>query len=594
MDCESGFSPPLYRNFANSELKKEPGETDIVEKSPRGRYIRYNEILGRGAFKNVYKGFDEVDGIEVAWNQVSIDHAMQSPEHLERLYSEVHLLKTLKHESIIKFYGSWVDDVSKTINMITELFTSGNLRQYRKKHTSVDLKAIKNWARQILQGLCYLHSQTPPVIHRDLKCDNIFVNGNHGQVKLGDLGLATIMHRSTASSVIGTPEFMAPELYEEDYNELVDIYSFGMCILELVTCEYPYSECKNPAQIYKKVASGVKPAALGKVKDPEVRQFIEKCLLPAHLRMSAAELLKDPFFLFENSKEPPQLMSYMPKPMDARKPESITMEIDSNQNKFSVSTAKSISYTSEMSAITLRRVAGENDFKLQGQMNDDDSISFTLRIADSNVFLTGQARNIHFTFYLNDDTAFSIASEMVDQLELSNQDLICIAELIDGVIVKLLPSENLSFGNLSALQNVTEYGSLRSSSVASRVSGEAGVKPFVSTWDASDKASGEWEKSSNGCAAGMCDGSFSESVLMTEITKNSAISMACGYLSNDLGSLSIANQSVEDEDQCEELKQELDAIDIKYSHCIQQILRRKAEAMETAKKKWIARKRSAG
>lgn len=51
----------------------------------------------------------------------------------------------------------------------------------------------------------------------------------------------------------GTPEFMAPEVYEEEYNELVDIYSFGMCILEMVTFEYPYSECTNPAQIYKKV-----------------------------------------------------------------------------------------------------------------------------------------------------------------------------------------------------------------------------------------------------------------------------------------------------------------------------------------------------
>lgn len=53
----------------------------------------------------------------------------------------------------------------------------------------------------------------------------------------------------------GTPEFMAPELYEEEYNELIDIYSFGMCLLEMVTLEYPYSECKNPAQIFKKVTS---------------------------------------------------------------------------------------------------------------------------------------------------------------------------------------------------------------------------------------------------------------------------------------------------------------------------------------------------
>lgn len=53
----------------------------------------------------------------------------------------------------------------------------------------------------------------------------------------------------------GTPEFMAPELYEEEYNELVDIYAFGMCLLELVTFEYPYVECANAAQIYKKVTA---------------------------------------------------------------------------------------------------------------------------------------------------------------------------------------------------------------------------------------------------------------------------------------------------------------------------------------------------
>lgn len=65
------------------------------------------------------------------------------------------------------------------------------------------MKAIKNWARQILRGLVYLHGHTPPIIHRDLKCDNIFVNGNHGEVKIGDLGLATVMQQPTARSVIG-------------------------------------------------------------------------------------------------------------------------------------------------------------------------------------------------------------------------------------------------------------------------------------------------------------------------------------------------------------------------------------------------------
>ncbi len=69
----------------------------------------------------------------------------------------------------------------------------------------------------------------------------------------GDLGLSTEKTRTHAESVLGTPEFMAPELYEERYTEKVDIYAFGMAVLEMVTNEYPFQECTNSAQIYRKV-----------------------------------------------------------------------------------------------------------------------------------------------------------------------------------------------------------------------------------------------------------------------------------------------------------------------------------------------------
>jgi WNK lysine deficient protein kinase len=68
---------------------------------------------------------------------------------------------------------------------------------------------LKKWSRQILEGLLYLHSHDPPVIHRDLKCDNIFVNGNQGEVKIGDLGLAAILQQArSAHSVIGEDYFL--------------------------------------------------------------------------------------------------------------------------------------------------------------------------------------------------------------------------------------------------------------------------------------------------------------------------------------------------------------------------------------------------
>ncbi|KAH9330793.1 hypothetical protein KI387_002901 [Taxus chinensis] len=67
------------------------------------------------------------------------------------------------------------------------------LRRYRKKHKHVDMKVAKGYARKNLWGLLYLHSHNSQIIQRDLKCDNIFVNSNHGEVKIGDLGLATLL-----------------------------------------------------------------------------------------------------------------------------------------------------------------------------------------------------------------------------------------------------------------------------------------------------------------------------------------------------------------------------------------------------------------
>ncbi|KAL4285089.1 hypothetical protein GQ457_16G031470 [Hibiscus cannabinus] len=379
-----------------SDQEQDDHDADFAEIDPTGRYGRYREVLGRGAFKKVYRAFDELEGIEVAWNQVKVTDLLRNSEDLERLYSEVHLLKTLKHKNIIKFFNSWVDTKNENINFITEIFTSGTLRQYRKKHKHVDLRALKKWSRQILEGLLYLHGHDPPVIHRDLKCDNIFVNGNQGEVKIGDLGLAAILCQARAAhSVIGTPEFMAPELYEEEYNELVDIYAFGMCLLELVTFEYPYVECANAAQIFKKVTSGIKPASLAKVSDPGVKLFIEKCIAKVSQRLSAKELLRDPFL----------------QPVE---------ENDSVRLNLHISDSSTNDLQSE----------GSVDVKVQGQMKDVNTIFLKLWIADA----AGHIRNIHFPFDIEADTAFAVASEMVEELDLTDQDVPSIAEMIESKI----------------------------------------------------------------------------------------------------------------------------------------------------------------
>ena len=78
------------------------------------------------------------------------------------------------------------------------------MHRYRKRHKQMDWEVLKRWAWQILCGLVYLHGHTPSIIHRDLKCDNIFINGSEGIVKIGDLGLATLLRARTApQSVLG-------------------------------------------------------------------------------------------------------------------------------------------------------------------------------------------------------------------------------------------------------------------------------------------------------------------------------------------------------------------------------------------------------
>ncbi|KAF9149050.1 hypothetical protein BG015_009188 [Linnemannia schmuckeri] len=286
-----GSSTQSDSNDADGEA---PLETD-----PSNRFQRLNDILGEGAYKHVYRAFDQEEGVEVAWNQLRIDHLTK--KEAQKILSEIEILQSIRNEHIINFYASWstkAPNGGERIVFVTELMSSGTLKQYLKKTLKGALKpkVLKSWCRQILQGLVYLHTHNPPIIHRDLKCDNIFINGNNGQLKIGDLGLAVVRHRTHVSSVLGTPEFMAPELYDEKYDEKVDIYAFGMCVLEMVTKEYPYSECTNQAQIYRKVTKGIKPASLDHVKDPETWEFINRCLdHDDRTRPSAQELLDSDF-----------------------------------------------------------------------------------------------------------------------------------------------------------------------------------------------------------------------------------------------------------------------------------------------------------
>ncbi|KAI8992017.1 kinase-like domain-containing protein [Mycotypha africana] len=276
----------------NTEIEKLDTER-VLELSNNGRYAKLNTFLGKGAFKCVYKAIDREEGYEVAWNVIQVTR-----QEVKAFAHEIEILKSVRHPNIITFHDAWYNDTEFVF--ITELMTSGTLREYIRKLTPLpNMKIVKRWCRQILKGLVYLHGHQPTIIHRDIKCDNIFINGAHGEIKIGDMGTAE-MKIDKKYTVIGTPEFMAPEMYEEKgYSEKVDIYAFGMCLLEMVTGEYPYNECTNAAQVYKKVTQTIRPKCLSRVQDPEVLALINSCLAPEHERPSAQDILEHSFLAVE-------------------------------------------------------------------------------------------------------------------------------------------------------------------------------------------------------------------------------------------------------------------------------------------------------
>lgn len=127
---------------------------------------------------------------------------------------------------------------------------------------------------------------------------------------------------------------------------------------------------------------GVKPASLGKVVDPQVKGFIEKCLVPAPQRLPAKDLLKDPFLQFENLNEPIhsllQSPYQSPRSLSSLKSAPHSMDVDSEYNR-SVYTD---SHCGSPCAPTLefQRFHQNNEFKLTGKKNDENSVSLTLRI----------------------------------------------------------------------------------------------------------------------------------------------------------------------------------------------------------------------
>ncbi|XP_013857631.1 mitogen-activated protein kinase kinase kinase 22 [Austrofundulus limnaeus] len=268
-------------------------------KSPRAPVNwRQGKLLGRGAFGEVYLCYDADTGRELAAKQVPFDpDCQETSKEVNALECEIQLLKNLRHDRIVQYYGCLRDLDQRKLTIFVEFMPGGSIKDQLKAYGALTEKVTRRYTRQILHGVSYLHSNM--IVHRDIKGANI-LRDSSGNVKLGDFGaskrIQTICMSGTGiKSVTGTPYWMSPEVINgEGYGRKADVWSVACTVVEMLTQKPPWAEYEAMAAIFKIATQPTKPLLPEGVSDT-CRDFLRKVFVEEKWRPTADILLSHPF-----------------------------------------------------------------------------------------------------------------------------------------------------------------------------------------------------------------------------------------------------------------------------------------------------------
>ncbi|KYQ96811.1 putative protein serine/threonine kinase [Tieghemostelium lacteum] len=264
--------------------------TTIKVVSDVKKKVKFGDLVGKGAFGKIYEAQYEKKKVAIKVVPYS------NPKEQHAVLTEIGFLSKCKHPNILQYKHSVL--YNSDLFLITEFLQGGTLEQAVASPHVWKESQIGYIGKEILKAIEYLHDRK--LIHRDLKSANIMITVN-GEIKIIDFGLCASVEKGSQHHMVGSPYWMAPEMVRgENISYPCDIWSFGICMLELLNKKPPHRESRLKA-MFTNTTKGID---FSKVKcSLDLKDMLWQCFyLNPDKRSSANKLLRHPFFKRSESK----------------------------------------------------------------------------------------------------------------------------------------------------------------------------------------------------------------------------------------------------------------------------------------------------